>query len=40
MALLTIFFIVASGIIGLVWAWYNYSALNKMEVEDVNRIDE
>jgi hypothetical protein len=32
MAFLIMFFIVASGIIGLAWAWYNYNVLNKMEV--------
>jgi hypothetical protein len=35
-----IFFIVASGIVGLAWAWYNYNVLGKMEVEDIDRIDE
>ncbi len=32
-------FIILSGIIGLAWAWYNYSALSKMDVEDVDKID-
>jgi len=35
-----IFFIVAAGVVGLAWSWYNYSVLNKMEVEDINKIDE
>jgi hypothetical protein len=40
MAFLLVAFIVATGIAGLVWAWMNYSALNKMEVEDINEISE
>lgn len=40
MAFMIIFFIVAAGVIGLAWAWYNYSVLNKMEVEDIKKIDE
>ena len=40
MAFMIIFFIVAAGVIGLAWSWYNYSVLNKMEVEDINKIDE
>lgn len=40
MAFMIIFFIVAAGVVGLAWAWYNYSVLNKMEVEDINKIDE
>lgn len=35
-----IFFIVAAGVVGLAWAWYNYNALSKMEVEDIDKIDE
>lgn len=40
MAFLILFFIVASGVIGLAWAWYNYNVLSKMEVEDLNNINE
>lgn len=40
MAFMIIFFIVATGAVGLAWAWYNYNILNKMEVEDINKIDE
>ena len=40
MPFLILFFIVAAGVIGLAWAWYNYSVLSKMEVEDINKIDE
>ena len=39
MAFLIMLFIVATGIIGLAWAWYNYNVLSKMEVEDISRID-
>lgn len=39
MSFVIISFIVVSGIAGIVWAWFNYSALNKMEVEDVSKID-
>ena len=40
MAFMLMFFIVAAGVVGLAWAWHNYNVLNKMEVEDINRIDE
>ncbi len=40
MSFLIITFIVASGVAGLAWAWYNYGVLKKMEVEDINKIDE
>ncbi len=30
MAFLIIFSIVAAGVIGLAWAWYNYNVLSKM----------
>lgn len=32
--------IVGTGLIGLVWAWHNYSNLKKMDVEDIGKIDE
>ena len=35
MTFIIVFFIVASGVIGLAWAWFNYSAMSKMEVEDI-----
>jgi inorganic pyrophosphatase len=33
-------FIIVTGLIGLAWAWYNYNALCKMDVEDISKVDE